>query len=151
MKKIKLLSPMSGKAQPISEAPNVMFAKKECGDGFAIFPNGEDVIAPVDAKVDFVFPTKHCVGLITKEGLEIVLHVGMNTGHLEGEGFDVYVEPGMKVTAGERLLHFDTKVLKDHKVDSTSVMLFPNLKDDGMLQLESVQVDAGALLGFVGY
>ncbi len=151
VKRIKLTAPMSGVALPIAEAPNRMFANKECGDGITIFPNNGLVVSPALAKVDFIFPTRHCLGLITGEGLEIVIHVGMNTGHLQGEGFTVLVKPGEVVQPGQRLLQFDRQVLVDKKVDPVSVVLFPNLKDTDMIQLEKSKIEIGGSFAVAGY
>lgn len=149
MKKKEILSPLSGQALPIGEAPNVMFATKACGDGVVIFPDDGQVVSPVEGVVDFIFPTKHCLGLITGDHVEIVIHIGMNTGHLLGEGFEVMVKPGDKVSPGEPLLTFDGEFLKEHHVDLASVMVFPSLKN-GMVQLEKSRVKAGDLFLVLG-
>ena len=94
---IVLDSPVTGEVKSITETPDDAFAGKMMGDGVVIIPSNGEVIAPVDAEVCFVFPSKHAVGLKTNEGIELLIHIGIDTVKLEGKGFETFVNSGDKV------------------------------------------------------
>ena len=96
-KKQRFASPFTGELRSITETPDEAFAEKMNGDGFMVSPSDGVVLAPADSVVNFVFETKHALGLTTTEGLEYLLHVGIDTVKLKGEGFTVYVSEGQKV------------------------------------------------------
>lgn len=104
--KIEFVMPMSGEVIDISEIPDPVFSKKMMGDGFGIKPSKDsnDIFAPVSGEVVSIFPTKHALGIKTKEGIEILLHVGIDTVNLKGEGFEAFVEQGDKIQAGDKIL-----------------------------------------------
>lgn len=107
-----LLAPLTGRAIQIEEVPDPTFAQKMLGDGIAIEPTEGKVVSPVNGKVIQVFPTKHAIGLESETGLEILIHVGLETVNLKGEGFDAKVKPGDKVKTGDLLLTFDLDFIK---------------------------------------
>lgn len=110
---IKIDSPIKGKVMDLSEVPDEAFANKMMGDGVAVMPTEGLIVAPDDCEVSFVFPSKHAVGLKTKDGVELLIHIGIDTVKLDGDGFESFVETGDKVKKGDKLLSFDIEYLKD--------------------------------------
>ena len=111
-RKIALVAPLTGKVVAIENVPDQTFSEKMMGDGLAIEPTDGKVVAPVDGEVVVTFPTKHAVGLKTASGMELLIHVGLETVHMDGEGFDMHVKQGDKVKAGDLLLTFDLQLIK---------------------------------------
>ena len=107
MKCGKILSPMTGEAVGLGEVPDPVFSQKIIGDGMAVIPSEGKLLSPVDGEVISVADTKHAYGLRTAEGLELLIHVGLETVHLKGECFQVFVKPGDKVKAGDLLAEVD--------------------------------------------
>ena len=96
----KLYSPFQGVLKPITEAPDEAFASKAMGDGYLVMPENGTVVAPEDGEVMFVFPSKHAIGLKAADGTEYLLHIGVDTVKLNGEGFTVFVSDGQKIKKG---------------------------------------------------
>ena len=101
-KKLLILSPLTGKVMPLEDVPDPVFSQKIIGDGVAVFPSEGRIVSPVDGQVVSVADTGHAYGLKTEDGLEILIHVGLETVSLKGECFNVYVKPGDKVKAGDK-------------------------------------------------
>ncbi|GAA1927085.1 N-acetylglucosamine-specific PTS transporter subunit IIBC [Microbacterium aoyamense] len=104
---IRLLQPIEGAVVPLAGVPDPMFAQGVMGPGAAIDPSGDTVVAPADATVASVFPTGHAIGLELDGGVELLIHVGVDTVNMKGDGFEVLVEAGQKVSRGTPLLRFD--------------------------------------------
>ncbi|MGL5979168.1 MAG: PTS sugar transporter subunit IIA [Erysipelotrichaceae bacterium] len=121
------ITPIQGEVKPISETPDEAFAQKMMGDGIVIFPTSNEVYAPADAKVEFVFPTKHAIGMTSASGLEFLIHVGIDTVKLEGKGFEIFVEPGQNVKAGDLLMKFDLEFIKAEATSIATPVVFTNL------------------------
>lgn len=100
----ELVSPLNGRVMPITEVPDPVFSGKMMGDGFAVEPMDGQVVSPIAGEVVTVFPTKHAIGLCTESGIELLIHFGMDTVELKGEGITVFVEEGQKVEAGTPLM-----------------------------------------------
>ena len=98
-----LKSPLSGKVLPLSDVPDKVFSSGAMGKGLAIDPEKGELIAPADGEITTIFPTGHAVGLTTKDGIEILMHIGMDTVELEGQGFETFVKQGDQVKAGEAI------------------------------------------------
>ena len=105
-------SPFTGELHPITDAPDEVFSEKMTGDGFLVYPTDSAVYAPCDSTVDLVFDTKHALGLRTADGLEYMLHIGIDTVQMNGAGFQVFVEPGQTVKQGDKLLEFDAAAIR---------------------------------------
>lgn len=90
-----IVSPLTGNVRSLENVPDPVFAQKMMGDGFAIEPTDGVVVSPIHGEVVQVFPTKHAVGLRSDQGLEILIHVGIDTVHMHGEGFEAYVKAGV--------------------------------------------------------
>ncbi|MFI8713670.1 PTS glucose transporter subunit IIA [Brevibacillus brevis] len=110
---VTFLAPLTGTVLPLSEVPDPVFAGKVVGDGVAILPSADTLVSPVDGKVTHLFPTHHAIGLSTESGLEILMHIGIDTVKLNGKGFTPFVSVGDQVKAGDRLIQFDKSVLQD--------------------------------------
>ncbi|MCY7187948.1 PTS system trehalose-specific EIIBC component [Streptococcus gallolyticus] len=109
---ISIQSPLAGRAKNLSEAPDPVFAQGVMGQGVVIEPTEGELVAPVDGVVSVLFPTKHAIGLISDEGLELLMHIGMDTVNLDGEGFTAHVKQGDRVSAGDALISFDMAAIQ---------------------------------------
>lgn len=107
-----LKSPLSGKVLPLSDVPDKVFSSGAMGKGLAIDPEKGELIAPADGEITTIFPTGHAVGLTTKDGIEILMHIGMDTVELEGQGFETFVKQGDQVKAGDLLVRFNIEAIK---------------------------------------
>ena len=109
---VVLRQPIPGRVLPLAEVPDPMFAEGMMGPGVAIDPAGGTVVAPADATVASIFPTNHAIGLVLGDGTELLIHVGIDTVNLKGEGFTPLVAAGDAVTAGTPLLRFDAAAIR---------------------------------------
>ena len=132
----KLYSPFQGVLKPITEAPDEAFASKAMGDGYLVMPENGTVVAPEDGEVMFVFPSKHAIGLKAADGTEYLLHIGVDTVKLNGEGFTVFVSDGQKIKKGEKLMEFDPAYIREHAVSDACMVIFTGLTEGESLSLE---------------
>ena len=132
----KLYSPFQGVLKPITEAPDEAFASKAMGDGYLVMPENGAVVAPEDGEVMFVFPSKHAIGLKAADGTEYLLHIGVDTVKLNGEGFTVFVSDGQKIKKGEKLMEFDPAYIREHAVSDACIVIFTGLTEGESLSLE---------------
>lgn len=123
MKCSKILSPMTGEAVGLGEVPDPVFSQKIVGDGMAVIPSEGKLLSPVDGEIISVADTKHAYGLRTADGLELLIHVGLETVHLNGECFQVFVKPGDKVKAGDLLAEVDLAYLKERGINPITPVL----------------------------
>lgn len=122
-------SPVTGHAAAIETAPDEAFASGMMGDGMVVEPKTSDVAAPVDATVSFVFPTKHAIGLVTEDGTELLLHMGIDTVKLDGNGFEVLVKDGDRVMAGDKLMQLDLDYIRGHAPSLVSPVICTSMSD----------------------
>ena len=132
---ITISSPITGLAADLSTAPDEAFAQKMMGDGAVVTPEDPYVRAPEDGEVAFVFDTKHAIGFITDSGISLLIHVGIDTVKLNGEGFEALVESGQTVKKGEPMLKLDLDYLKEHAPSVTSPVLCTELEDNQRIRL----------------
>lgn len=121
---IILACPVSGRAETMDKTPDEAFSQGLLGNGIVIFPKNNMVYSPDDATVVHIFPTKHAIGLMTDSGLEILIHVGIDTVKLDGRGFTVFVEEGQHVNRGDKLLSFDMKYIRNNAASDAIPMVF---------------------------
>ena len=124
----EMLQPCKGKVIPREEIPDDTFAMGILGDGVGVVPEEGIVLAPFDGTVTSVFDTKHAVTL-EKNGMEVLIHIGVNTVNMQGEGFSAFVEDGAEVKAGQKLLGFDRDAIAKAGYNDTIVMLLTNSDD----------------------
>ena len=124
----ELLQPCKGKVIAREEIPDETFAAGILGDGIGVVPEDGVVLAPFDGTVTSVFDTKHAITL-EKDGMEVLIHIGVNTVNMQGEGFSSFVEEGAEVKAGQRLLGFDRAAIANAGYNDTVVMLLTNSDD----------------------
>ena len=128
-KRNTLLSPLAGKVIPLSEVNDHIFAAGLLGQGVAIEPSGNHVVAPSDSKIEAIFPTGHAVALHTNEGMDVLIHVGLDTVNLKGEHYTAHKKQGDKVKAGELLLEFDMEAIKAAGYDVITPVIICNTPD----------------------
>ncbi|BBF43371.1 PTS system, sucrose-specific IIB component [Lachnospiraceae bacterium KM106-2] len=122
-------SPLEGNAIPLTTVNDATFAGEVLGKGYAVVPKTGRVVAPFDAKVETLFDTKHAIGLTSKDGIEVLIHVGINTVELNGQCFNAYVAEGDEVKAGQLLLEFDINGIKEAGYDTTTPVIVTNTFD----------------------
>lgn len=125
----KFLSPMEGKIIDLSEVPDEVFSSKMMGDGFAIDPTFGEIVSPVDGTITTLFPTKHAVGITSEEGLELLIHFGVDTVNLKGEGIEALVEQGAAIKAGEPILRMNLDEIKAKVPSIITPVIFTNLPE----------------------
>jgi len=109
---ITITSPLAGEVKELSQATDPVFAQGLMGRGVVIVPSQGELVSPVNGRVTVFFPTKHAIGILSDEGVEILMHIGMDTVNLEGKGFEGYVSQGDKVKVGDKLISFDIDMIK---------------------------------------
>ena len=125
----EIKSPMNGTVIPLSEVPDAVFSSEMLGKGFGVEPSEGKAYAPVDGEVTTVFDTKHAIGLMSKHGVELLIHIGMDTVKLNGKGFDVKVKTGDQVKAGDLLAEFDMDLIKGEGYPVTTAVVVTNTDD----------------------
>ncbi len=142
-----LASPMIGKVVKLDDVPDEVFASGAMGAGIAIDPTDGIVVAPANAEVTLLFPTKHAIGLKTEDGLELLIHVGMDTVSLAGKGFKSFVEAGDTVQAGQKLLEFDVNTIKEAGLPVIAPIVITNSADfEDILTTQESRIDVGDYL-----
>ncbi|MDG6895288.1 PTS trehalose transporter subunit IIBC [Volucribacter amazonae] len=136
------LSPAAGWVIPLGAVRDEGFAGGYMGEGFAIIPTERFVVAPFDAEVIATYPTKHAYTLRGKDGVEVLIHIGLDTVILDGRGFDCFVEQGDQVKAGDKLCRVDFDLLKEHNLSTVIAIVFPN-NEHIWLQPDLQQVTLG--------
>ena len=121
-----LLSPIAGKVIPLSDVNDQTFAAGLLGQGVAIEPSGNKVVAPSDSKIEAIFPTGHALALHTEEGLDVLIHIGLDTVKLDGRHFNVKAEVGQTVKKGDVLIEFDRDAIQSEGYDVTAPILICN-------------------------
>lgn len=145
-------APVTGTAAQLSEAPDEAFAGKMMGDGAVITPTEPKVVSPVDGTVQFVFDTKHAIGLESDHGTELLLHIGIDTVQLGGEGFRVLVEAGARVEKGQPLMELDLDFLREHARSLVSPVVCTNLGSSQSVRLlQEGQIHMGEDLFLIEY
>lgn len=124
-----LFAPLSGEVVKIENVPDPVFSAKMMGDGIAIIPTEGKVVAPIDGEIVQVFHTKHAIGLRSINGLEILIHIGLETVNLKGEGYEIHIEEGQKVTKGDLLVTFDIEFLKSKDKPIITPIVITNSAD----------------------
>lgn len=127
-KLIEFKAPVSGETVDLVDLPDRVFADKIVGDGIAFKPVQGVLYAPVDGEIVQVFPTKHAVGIKTKEGLEVLLHIGLDTVEMKGEGFESFIHLNQHVKAGDKLIEFDLNLIFERGKSILTPLIITNMK-----------------------
>jgi PTS system D-glucosamine-specific IIC component len=130
------VSPLKGEIKPITEVPDQVFAGKMMGDGFAIVPAEGMVVSPVNGKIVNLFPTKHAIGILSDGGREILIHVGIDTVNLKGQGFETLVSENDRVESGQPLLKVDLDYVKANATSTITPIVFTNLAEGEKVVIE---------------
>lgn len=152
VKTVTISSPIKGVAADLSTAPDEAFAGRMMGDGAVVTPEDAIVRAPEDGEVCFVFDTKHAIGFQTDSGLGLLIHVGIDTVKLNGQGFEVYVENGQKVKKGDPMIKLDLAYIKENAPSIVTPVLCTELEDNQKIRLlKSGAIEAGEALFAVDF
>lgn len=152
VKTVTISSPIKGVAANLSTAPDEAFAGRMMGDGAVVTPEDAIVRAPEDGEVCFVFDTKHAIGFQTDSGLGLLIHVGIDTVKLNGQGFEVYVENGQKVKKGDPMIKLDLAYIKENAPSIVTPVLCTELEDNQKIRLlKSGAIEAGEALFAVDF
>lgn len=127
-KELLIEAPIKGRLMDISEVPDVVFSQKMVGDGMAIEPSEGKVTAPIDGIVLQVLDSKHAIALKSKEGVELLIHIGIDTVEMKGEGFEVMVSAGDKVKVGDLLIVFDLEKVKEKAKSTITPIVITNME-----------------------
>lgn len=141
---IDIVAPISGEIVAIEDVPDVVFAEKIVGDGIAIRPNGNKMVAPCDGEIGKIFETNHAFSLESDTGIELFVHFGIDTVELKGEGFTRIAEEGQKVKAGETIIEFDLEFLTEKAKSVLTPVVISNMDEIKELQKVSGSVEVGS-------
>lgn len=140
---MEILSPANGDLLDLSEVPDDVFSQKLMGEGFAVESADGDIYAPVSGEIGMIFPTKHAIIIATEDGIEVLIHMGIDTVKMDGRGFELFCEMGQKVKAGDKLAHMDKTVFQAEGYPTVTPVIFTNLDASKKIDLVEGQVKAG--------
>lgn len=126
---LEVLSPMNGEIIPLGDVPDPVFSQKMMGEGVAILPTNGGVHAPVDGEIVLVSDTKHAIAIRSTEGVEVLIHIGLETVSLKGQGFTVQAAPGDKVSAGQVLIEVDWEYIRENAKSIVTPIIITNGDD----------------------
>lgn len=141
-KGIEVIAPMTGRILPLEDVEDPVFAGKMLGDGLAIDPKEGEVLSPIDGTIATIFPTNHAIGLVSKEGVEILIHIGIDTVELEGEGFTRIAQEGASVKKGDLLVEVDLATVKEKGKSTTTPVIITNMD-----KVERIEFNSGSVEG----
>jgi len=144
--KVQVFSPLNGQVVPLEEVPDPVFSQKMMGEGVAIMPTGGDVLAPIDGTVVLISKTKHAIGIRTKDDTEMLIHVGLETVTLKGEGFTVFVNEGDTVSVGQKIMAVDWDLIKDKVPSIITPIVITNSADRSVEYADATVSIAGDTL-----
>lgn len=151
-KSVVICSPITGVASELSEVPDEAFSQKIVGDGVAITPSDGNIYAPEDGEVVFVYDTKHAIGFLSYTGIPLLLHIGIDTVKLNGQGFEVLVESGQKVKKGELLMRVALSYVKANAPSTMSPVILSEMSENQKIRiLKTGKVEAGEELFAVDF
>lgn len=138
-------APLTGEIRHLVEVPDLVFSRKLTGDGIAIQPTNNTLVAPFDGEVIQLFPTLHAIGIRSNSGLELLIHIGLNTVALKGEGFEAFVKEGDKFSKGDTLIEFDLAFIEANATSTVTPIIITNGKDIEKLELtKELHVESGS-------
>ena len=140
---IEIIAPLSGEIVNIEDVPDVVFAEKIVGDGIAIKPTGNKMVAPVDGTIGKIFETNHAFSMESKEGVELFVHFGIDTVELKGEGFTRIAHEGQSVKRGDTVIEFDLATLESKAKSVLTPVVISNMDEISSIEKKSGEVIAG--------
>lgn len=144
----KISAPVTGRCVPITEVPDATFSEKILGDGIAVIPENGKILSPVDGKVSTVAETKHAFGFLSEDGFDVLVHVGLETVSLKGEGFKVHVKPGDTVKKGDLICEVDLELLKSKNINPITPVIVCNAPENVHLDTAMGNAVAGKTVVF---
>lgn len=135
-KDLKLVAPITGKTIDLSQVPDQVFAQKMAGDGVAIDTTGDTVVAPCDGELSLIFKTNHAFAMTLTNGIELLVHIGIDTVSLEGEGFERLIEPGVNVKAGDPIIKINRDFVSSKGLSLITPILITNV--DSVKEINAV-------------
>lgn len=142
-KEVSIYAPLSGEIVNIEDVPDVVFSEKIVGDGVAIRPNGDTIVAPVNGTIGKIFETNHAFSIESDDGVELFVHFGIDTVELKGEGFVRVAEEGQVVKAGDPVIKFDLALLEAKAKSVLTPVVISNMDEISNLVKKSGEVVAG--------
>ena len=140
----QLVSPTTGELVPLQEVEDAVFSQGMMGQGFGVNPSISEIYTPVAGTVTSIFPTKHAIGLQTKSGKEVLVHIGIDTVELNGAGFEICVQEKQKISAGTLMVRLDREFLKAQGKKDTVIVVFP--EGEQAINLSKQAVKANEIL-----
>lgn len=140
---VEIFAPISGEIVNIEDVPDVVFSEKIVGDGIAIRPTGDKIVAPVDGVVGKIFETNHAFSMESKEGVELFVHFGIDTVELKGEGFTRVAQEGQNVKRGDTIIEFDLALLEQKAKSVLTPIVISNMDEISNIDKKVGDVIAG--------
>ncbi|MCI5763359.1 PTS glucose transporter subunit IIA [Actinobacillus porcinus] len=140
---VKIYAPLSGEIVNIEDVPDVVFSEKIVGDGVAINPTGDVIVAPVDGTIGKIFETNHAFSMESAEGVELFVHFGIDTVELKGEGFTRVAQEGQAVKRGDVIIKFDLELLKAKAKSVLTPVVISNMDEISHIEKKAGTVVAG--------
>lgn len=133
--KMTIYSPLKGEEIPLEEVSDPVFSQGVMGKGAAIIPADGKLYAPVNGVVEALFNTRHAIGIRSEDGMELLIHIGVDTVEMNGDGFQAYVKQGESVKAGKLLIEFDVQKIRDAGYDPVTMILVSNYQQFGKMKV----------------
>lgn len=143
---LKIVAPCKGTSVSLKEVPDPTFAEEMIGKGAAIQPEDNIICSPVDGQVTMIFPTGHAIGLTSKDGVEVLVHIGLDTVNMKGEGFEVFVKEGAMVKTGDSLIKVDLEKIKAAGYDTIIPVVITNTPNYSSIEGVSKALEKGDVL-----
>lgn len=140
---VEIYAPLSGEIVNIEDVPDVVFSEKIVGDGIAIRPKGNKIVAPVDGVIGKIFETNHAFSMESKEGVELFVHFGIDTVELKGEGFTRIAQEGQSVKRGDTVIEFDLELLEAKAKSVLTPVVISNMDEISSIEKKAGEVIAG--------
>ena len=140
---VEIYAPLSGEIVNIEDVPDVVFSEKIVGDGIAIRPTGNKIVAPVDGVIGKIFETNHAFSMESKEGVELFVHFGIDTVELKGEGFTRIAQEGQNVKRGDTVIEFDLATLESKAKSVLTPVVISKMDEISSIEKKSGEVIAG--------
>lgn len=126
---MRLKSVVNGKKKYLEDVSDEAFSQKMMGDGIAIVPSNGQILAPANATITMIFPTNHALGIKTDDGIEVIIHIGIDTVEMNGDGFECFVKVNQHVETGELLVKIDLEKIKESGYESDIMMIITNMNE----------------------